>query len=305
MFDHLIGNEPIKNYLRRALLQNELSHCLLFSGLSGVGKFLFAKELSKHLLNSDPKRIEEETHPDFHVFRPESKSALHTIDSLRKLIQEVHLASFESNGKVFVIQEADRMQPAAANALLKTLEEPALDTTIILIAENGQDLLPTIRSRSALLNFKAISEEEMIPFLKEKNLPEHLAKVSNGSIGQLLEFDLREKLEEAYLPLLREDYAYPELVQKIEEIEKLVDSEEPLKKMRNVNYLFHLHLIWHRDQVARRLKVSNEDLFLPLEKLSSKRLLPLSKILLKVQDTHLAFQRNIKLSTCLEELIQF
>src|SRR5690606_7608367 len=75
MFDHIVGNEPIKGYFLKALRSNLLPSAILISGQAGLGKSLFAQSLASALLKTDKL----ESHPDFHRFRPESKSGLHSI----------------------------------------------------------------------------------------------------------------------------------------------------------------------------------------------------------------------------------
>ncbi len=165
MFDSIAGNEPIKSYLKKALQENQLPQTLLFSGPDGVGKALFAKTLAAHLLKSYFHRVEKENHPDLHVVKPEGKSGLFSIDTLREMIGIGHSAPFESIAKVFILEDAERMQPAAANAILKTLEEPALDATFILISRAPQEMIPTILSRCVQLSFQPVPEESIATLL--------------------------------------------------------------------------------------------------------------------------------------------
>lgn len=115
MFEHILGNEPIKAYLQKATQENRLPQTLLFTGPDGIGKSLFAKDLAASLLKSGRS-------PDLHILSPEGKSGLYAIDTLREMMDKEHAAPFQSPGKVFILEDAERMQPASANALLKTLE---------------------------------------------------------------------------------------------------------------------------------------------------------------------------------------
>ncbi len=300
MFDKIIGNEQVKTYLSKAVQNNTLPHALLFSGPFGVGKSLFAKRLAAALLQTTEQRIETETHPDFHILRPESKSGLHSIDTLRQLIDKVQSAPFESSGKVFVIFDAERMQTAPANALLKTLEEPTPDTTLILLTDRVSEILPTIRSRCSIFKFNPIAEGEIAAFLKTKGHKEELAKIAQGSIGKALELAQMPNPEKTLFSLLRERPIYPKLHLGLEKIEAAIEDEDPVKKNRNAEYIFTAFLMWHRDQHARRL--SCDSLFFPQEEAV---LFPLPKmeIVLKcVEEARGCYQRNIKFSTCLESL---
>jgi hypothetical protein len=131
-----------EQYLEKALFEGKLSNTLLFSGPSAQGKKT-ALWLAAQLLNKESV----ETHPDFHSIVPEGKSELHSIESIRNAIDISHSAPYSATAKVFLLESAERMQPAAANALLKTLEEPVLDSYWILLSERPREMLPTVLSR--------------------------------------------------------------------------------------------------------------------------------------------------------------
>lgn len=298
MFDSILGNEPIKAYLRKAASENRLPHAFLFTGPDGVGKSLFAKDLAIHLLGNKA-RVEGETHPDFHVVRPEGKSGLHAIETLRRLIDDVHASPFEAPAKVFLIHDAHRMQPAAANALLKTLEEPSPDTVLILLTSAPQEILPTIASRCSLLRFQLLAETEIISLLSAKGLSKRFAKLAQGSAGKA--FDLAEKspVEEALFRLLSEKRNYPELSFALEQIEKEIENEDPVKHAANVEHLFAAILMWRRDQEARRFSAP---LFFPDAPEPKYDLPSLTELERIVDEARLAVSRNMRLSVSLEKI---
>jgi DNA polymerase-3 subunit delta' len=306
MFEKIVGNNQVKVYLSKATQNNTLPHAMLFSGPSGLGKSLFAKDLAASLLQTTQDKIDGETHPDFHVLRPESKSGLHSIDSLRILIDEVHKAPFESHGKVFLIYDAERMQTASSNALLKTLEEPNPDTTLILLTEHLNEIIPTIRSRCALFKFNPIAEEEIRIFLKDKGYEEKWAKIGQGSIGKALELATIPNPEKLLFSLLKEKPIYPQLLLGLEKIEASIEDEDPVKKNRNAEYLFIAFLMWHRDQHVRRVyqNIDANSLFFPdLEAVSFP--LPKMEVVSKcVEEALGCYKRNIKFSTCLESIFE-
>jgi len=300
MFDPILGNEPIKAYLRKAIEEDRFPHALLFTGIDGIGKSLFAKDLAHHFLQTTASRIEQETHPDFHVVRPEGKVGLHSIDAFRALITQVHSAPFEAPAKFFVIHDAERMQPAAANSLLKTLEEPTEATYFILISNSLQEILPTIRSRCSILHFHSLSIEQIASLLKQKGLSEQFALLAQGSAGRAFELAQREPIEELLFPFLVERSPYFDLAQALEKIEKAVEDEDPVKQNRNVDHLFASIFMWYRDQYVR--KMGKSDLFFPSAPIGSYSLPRLEKIGQVIDESRLAYQRNIKLSVCLEKI---
>ncbi|MCE5317277.1 MAG: AAA family ATPase [Parachlamydia sp.] len=180
----IIGNQPIRHYLEHMVATQAVNNSLLFAGPDGIGKSLFALELARQILG-------EESHPDLHLYRPEGKIGLHSIQSMRQMSEEVYMAPFKGKHKVFIIQDAERMLPTSANALLKTFEEPAADTLIVLISSAPASLLPTILSRCRKIYFHPLEEQEIAQFLQEKRQlstaeAEHLAQLSQGSLGNAI-----------------------------------------------------------------------------------------------------------------------
>jgi DNA polymerase-3 subunit delta' len=299
MFDAILGNEPLKAYFRKALQEERFPHASLFSGIDGVGKSLFARTLAAHFLQTKASLLEH--HPDFHILRSEGKSGLHSIDAVRQLIDQVHSAPFQAPAKVFVIHDAERMQPAAANALLKTLEEPTPDTFLILLSSAYQEILPTIQSRCSHLRFQPLSVEQIANLLKQKDLPERFASLAQGSAGRAFELAQRAPIEASLFPFLAQKRSYFELMQALEKIEKEIEDEDPVKQNKNVEHLFSAIFMWHRDQIARKL--GGTALFFPEAPASSQPLISLEKAGALIDEARSAYQRNIKLSACLDSLL--
>ena len=302
---NLLGNEPIKAYLSRAVSLGQLHHTLLFSGCDGVGKSLFAKSLAETLLHSTPERIQNENHPDLHILRPEGKSGTYPIEVLRDMIDEIHKPPFESPRKVFIIYDAERMLPAAANALLKTLEEPELDSQIILLSSNSKEILPTILSRCVQLSFQPISKDLIADFLQNKRgldfqRAKALALFSNGSLGRairLLENDQMEKVQRLLFDAL--EHKIPG-VQAIEQIDAIFSGWEGLDFHRQAEYLLATYQMWVRDHELRR---EGGDLQLLYFQEPSKDAPSLRVAEQKVATVKQALERNVKFSACLDFLL--
>lgn len=294
MFENVLGHDSIKGYLQKALLENCLPQTLLFAGPDGIGKGVMARALAAQLLKS-------ERSSDLHVLAPEGKSGLYAIDTLREMIDKEHAAPFESVGKVFILEEADRMQPASANALLKTLEEPTADTTFILLSSATQEILPTILSRCVVLHFQPLTEQAIGSLLKKKGHSEGFAKLAQGSAGRAFELAEQPQLEEQrkiLFSILRERPSYPELSLRLKKLEEIMEEEDPIKANRHVEALFAYTLMWNRDQEIRTLGGRPELLFFPEE----PRAQVLEEVEKKLAKTRLIYQRNIKLSVALESL---
>lgn len=304
-FAHLLGNEPIKTYLSRALESDCLHHTILFSGLDGIGKSLFAKALSQHLLGSSPEKVQSETHPDLHLLRPESKSGTHLVEQLREMIAEVHKPPFEAKQKVFIIFEAHRMLPAAANMLLKTLEEPDLDCQIILISSFPSELLPTIMSRCIHLAFQPIPKDLIAAFLQEKHSIEaerahSLARLSNGSLGTALDL-MRNECEKAGQILI---CALENKISKTEamvEIDALVSELEGVAFHRQAEQLLATYLMWVRDQELKL--VAGDERLLYFSQTASAHWISLAKAQEQALIAKIALERNVKFSACLDFIL--
>jgi len=158
------------NHVIKLAKRNAMPHAFLFTGIEGVGKGDFANELAAYLLcekNRDLnsvvdkpcgeckqcKLFQAETHPDFKLVQPEEGSVVLKIDRIRSLVEFFNQSSMQGGRKVTIVSPAESLNHNAANALLKTLEEPTPNSVIILIAHNSGQLLPTIRSRCQVLDF--------------------------------------------------------------------------------------------------------------------------------------------------------
>ena len=156
--------------LQRSLARGRLGHAYLFAGDQLEELELLARTLAKTLNCQKPvktggaatdccdacpscRKIDNETHADMHWARPESKSRVVTIDQTRELMREIQLKPTEAEYKVAIIVAADRLNVQAANAFLKTLEEPPAKSVLILLSTEPQRILETILSRCLRLNF--------------------------------------------------------------------------------------------------------------------------------------------------------
>lgn len=179
------------------LSKKAIGHSLLFAGPEGVGKSLFAYALATQLICGEKQnshhlpKLKTGHHPDVHIYRPEGKLGLHSVQTLRELCEEVHFPPHEAEWKIFIIHEADRMLTYSANALLKTLEEPPPQTLMILLSSSPASLLPTIISRCRTLNFEELSQHEVREFLKERyqledDKLETIVHLAQGSLSRAL-----------------------------------------------------------------------------------------------------------------------
>lgn len=166
--------------LQRSLARGRLGHAYLFTGDQLEELETLARTLAKTLNCLNPhqtdgmatdccdeclncRKIENDNHPDLHWARPESKSRVVTIDQTRDLMREIQLKPTEAGYKVAVITAADRLNTQAANAFLKTLEEPPAKSVLILLSTEPSRILETILSRCLRLNFSGHGARPLEP----------------------------------------------------------------------------------------------------------------------------------------------
>lgn len=149
--------------LRRAHEQNRLGHAYLISGPRGSGKREVAAELASTVNGTDAKDVFSSKAREIFVAEPESKSRRILIEQIRELEHGLQMRSAEDRRKVAIVVEADRLQPQAANAFLKTLEEPPANSLLLLLSALPEALPDTIVSRCIDIPLAANGEEIEVP----------------------------------------------------------------------------------------------------------------------------------------------
>jgi DNA polymerase III subunit delta' len=213
-FKDILGQERVIGFLRQALQVDQMPHALLFLGNEGVGKGSTALALAQ-ALNCENRQPDQDacgqcrscrwfaagSHPDFWQISPESEAAQPQIkiEQIRELRRQLGFHPMAGNWRVVLLKPAETLNETAANALLKTLEEPPAGNVIILTAVGERDLLPTIISRCRRLTFGAIPQTILIRELQlQKGLSAEeaslVAAINYGSLGRALAEDLPELL---------------------------------------------------------------------------------------------------------------
>ena len=166
-------------YLQRAHQQNRLAHAYLISGPPGSGKQLLAAELASLVNGTNANDVFSSKAREIFVARPESRSRRIVISQIRELEHTLQMCASNSRRKVAIISQADRLQPQAANAFLKTLEEPPKDSLLLLLSALPEALPDTILSRCIPIPLasngerKNKQEEEKLVKLLQQTAREH------------------------------------------------------------------------------------------------------------------------------------
>jgi len=207
-FDQILGHARQKEILDRSLASGRLAHAYLFSGPDGVGKRLMALALARAIVCHEQRgcgdcqacrKIDHRNHPDLHVLEPDGNSI--KIEQVRSLQKDLNLKPLEAPRKICLIEAADSMTLGAANALLKTLEEPRGDTLLILLSAHPNRLLETIRSRCQALPFTRHPNSRIQAQLEKQldidpTASHVLAALSEGSFKKAFGKDRELYLEE-------------------------------------------------------------------------------------------------------------
>ncbi|MBC8412953.1 MAG: DNA polymerase III subunit delta' [Nitrospira sp.] len=222
----VIGQEKAINILKGCIGKKRIPHAFLFAGEDGIGKKLTAVNFAKALNCGRKKdsslfsfddvadagleteacdicpsctKIDSGNHPDFFLIEPESAGKQITVASIRQLEESLSYRPYEGEWKIAIVDQADMLNPSAANAFLKTLEEPSSQSIIILISARPEVMLPTIRSRCQRVNFTPLPPALMSGILESRHegvsrdLLQLQGLLSGGRLGYAINGDLIER----------------------------------------------------------------------------------------------------------------
>lgn len=258
-FKDIIGHEQIIEHLKNAITMDKVSHAYIINGPEKSGKMMLAEAFAAALQcekgEAEPclechscKQAVGRNQPDILYVRHEKPGTISVDDIRTQLNNDIVIKPYSSKYKVHIVDEAQKMNVQAQNALLKTIEEPPAYAIIILLTTNADSFLPTILSRCVTLNIKAVADEVIKKFLmKEYRIPDYQAEVcvafAQGNVGKAIALASSEDFNELKAGAIQ-------LIKRLDDIE-LYEMTEAVKQISEykleINDYFDLMMIWYRD----------------------------------------------------------
>lgn len=258
-FENIIGQSFAKKYLTNSIKKNKLNNVYMFEGIDGIGKKKFADELSKLLLDY----VNLENSPDYVLIKPDGNSI--KIAQIRSLQSDIVIRPHKDY-KIYIINNAEKMTVEAQNALLKTLEEPPNYAIIILVTNNKESLLETIKSRCDIIKFSPIPMQDLKNYLINTGIEEEraqlLATFSRGSIENAL--NLSQSTE---FSAMREDIQQYIQVMLDKNIVEILNIPNNMEKYRGkIISLLDIMINYFRDIILLKESV-NKNMLINVDKL--------------------------------------
>ena len=258
-FQDILGHEQIIEHLQNAIKTDKVSHAYILDGPDMSGKKMIADAFSMTLecekKGTEPcmechscKQAISKNQPDIIYVTHEKPNTISVDDIRRQVKDDVDIKPYASPYKIYIIDEAEKMNVQAQNALLKTIEEPPAYVVILLLTTNADSFLPTINSRCITLDLKAVPNEKIKSYLMEHcQIPDYQAEVctafAQGNVGKAIKLASSESFNEIKNSALQ-------LIRRLKEID-LYEMMEAVKQISEykleINDYFDIMMIWFRD----------------------------------------------------------
>ena len=267
-FHDILGHEQIIAHLQNAIEEDKVSHAYIFNGPEASGKMMLAEAFAMALqCEGEGKRpclecrscrqAADHNQPDIIYVSHEKPNTIGVDDIRTQINNDIDIKPYSSRYKVYIVDEAQKMNQQAQNALLKTIEEPPAYAIILLLTTNADSFLQTILSRCITLNLKAVKEDKIKEYLmKHYQIPDYQADIcaafSQGNVGKAIQLASSEEFGELKASVLQ-------LMKRLEDID-LYEMTGAVKQIAeyklSVNDYFDLMMIWFRDVLY--LKATND-----------------------------------------------
>ena len=316
----IVGHSNIKEFFHNVLTSKKIPHAFIFEGEKGCGKMLTAKSFAKMLQCSEDEygvcgrcksciQMENGNQPDVIVVN-KSKNIMTIKDIRDGLVNDIQVKPHAGPYKIYIIPEVHLLREDAQNAILKTIEEPPEYAIIILLTENAETLLATIRSRCVTLKFNMVDTIKIKKFLMDKyDIPEYQARTSaifaDGNIGKAIRYAENED----FMEIKTQVVSLFKSIKDISEFELMKDAKKIAENKDNINEYFDLIQLWFRDILIYKSAL-DEDMILFREDMEDiKRMANLyeydhiDQIFNAISETRASIKLNVNVELLLEILL--
>ena len=257
-FSEIIGHEKIIEYFKRTISQKHVVSAYILQGEDHSGKLMLANSIAKALVCKeddadgcgechDCRQAESRNHPDI-IYVGHDRNAIRVDDIRSQINDTVAIKPYSADYKIYIVDEAEKMNVQAQNALLKTLEEPPEYVVIILLAENDQVFLPTILSRCITMRLQPVPDETIAAYLRDHfELDEHQVDIctsfAQGKVGKAIDLATSDEFAQLMAVML-------DVVTRIDDMDEFEfgDIVKSVSEYKLQIYdFFDLMMIWYRD----------------------------------------------------------
>ena len=258
-FKDIIGHEQIIEHFQNAITMDKISHAYILNGPDKSGKMMLAEAFAA-ALQCEKKGTEvclechscrqaaSHNHPDIKYLTHEKINTVSVNDIRKQINQDIVIKPYSSTYKIYIVDEAEKMNQQAQNALLKTIEEPPAYAVILLLTANADSFLPTILSRCIRLNLMPVADEKIREYLmKHYQIPDYQAEISvafaQGNVGKAIQLASSDHFNEL------KDSAV-QLVKRIKSVD-VYELGEVIKQISeyklSINDYLDIMMVWYRD----------------------------------------------------------
>lgn len=258
-FKEILGHEQIVEHLQNAITMDKVSHAYIINGPDKSGKMMlaeaFAMTLQCEAEGNDScmechscKQAINRNQPDIIYVKHEKPNTISVDDIRTQVNNDIVIKPYSSKHKIYIIDEAEKMNVQAQNALLKTIEEPPAYAVLLLLTTNADSFLPTILSRCVTLNIKAVPDEKIKSYLMSRHqIPDYQADIcvafAQGNVGKAIQLASADDFNELKASVLQ-------LLKRLHDID-LYEMTEAVKQIHDYKLqiydYFDLMMIWFRD----------------------------------------------------------
>lgn len=322
-FTDIVGHKKIIEHLKNAIVMDKVSHAYILNGEDNSGKMMLAEAFAMTLQceekGSGPcmrcrscRQAQDHNQPDIiYIGTGEEKPKSISVDEIRTMLNnDIVIRPYSSKYKIYIIDNAEKMNVQAQNALLKTIEEPPAYAIILLLTTNADSFLPTILSRCITLNLKTV-EEDLIKehLMKKYQIPDYQAEVcaafAQGNVGKAIQLASSEQFNELKKDVLSMLHKSGEM--EIYELTQTIKTISQYKKQ--IDEYLDLLTLWYRDVLY--MKATNDvnnlifkDEVYDIKKQAAKKTYPgIENILRAIEQARSRLKANVNFDLVIEMLL--